>query len=536
MNTDRIALRPRTRALIAALGMIVLSACSRLEYVKVPTPTQYAVWNDELQKKADSMKGVRYYLPRPFLVLKQSTPVAQRTALVSFHWDASSGAYLLDLPAANTHWVAKIAPTKLSITQALASTLSTRAPAVVGGAARGSNQGATSEAAADAGTAAANAAAGSLTGPNTAPAAPSTPSELHASTGYINGTDPVTRLGDRFDIVYLPDFEEQYVIQPHAGLGKAEIETRLRNGWAAETFSQSVDNSKLIPYVIDQVSKASTAAANIFTTWAPLAAGLPPGSTVPLQALATKGGQQGALSGEEITSAHKLLGEVLVFKIAEVRIAQPGLYPILKPREIRQWLGTQAPSGTDPDLVFDTFVISANTPWVRPDVTFIPCPPFTMVGFNTTTEVFLSPATERIDVASGGNGQTLRNGGDEAGNEIRPAQALTGLRELLFGSSNPATQELWNGKYSSIDLAGSDVSAADDPKFQTEVAVKLKGAPPTQADAEALMQLLVARAKANRKDLKGCQASVAAETTPQVAIIRFPDPPPTVYGALRGDS
>jgi hypothetical protein len=40
------------------------------------------------------------------------------------------------------------------------------------------------------------------------------PTELTPKTGFINDTDPVTKLSALMDIVYLPDFEEQFVIQP----------------------------------------------------------------------------------------------------------------------------------------------------------------------------------------------------------------------------------------------------------------------------------------------------------------------------------
>lgn len=72
------------------------------------------------------------------------------------------------------------------------------------------------------------------------------------------------------------------VIHPRSGsTGQAEIGAKPRDGWAAETFEQSTDNSQLIPDVIRQVESASDAAARITTTWLPTAvAGLPPGTTL----------------------------------------------------------------------------------------------------------------------------------------------------------------------------------------------------------------------------------------------------------------
>ena len=230
------------------------------------------------------------------------------------------------------------------------------------------------------------------------------PSELTARTGFISDTDPVTRLGNLMDVVYLPDFEEQYVIKPRIGIGQADIETRLRNGWAAEVFSQQVDNSNLIPYLIRQVESASEAAAGIATTWMPVAAGLPPG-TSPANlaeiAAAVTGEEESSLAGIQPVDAANILGQVILFKIAEVKMAQPGVYPILKPREINQWLKTSVQiSDLDSQATFELYLKQNNLPWIRPDMVFIPAPPFTMIGFNVTTDAFLMPATERLEVVS----------------------------------------------------------------------------------------------------------------------------------------
>jgi len=58
-----------------AIGACVLTSCANVKVRKVPTPTQYSVWTDEMQRKADSMEGFRFYLPRPFLNVFESFPV-----------------------------------------------------------------------------------------------------------------------------------------------------------------------------------------------------------------------------------------------------------------------------------------------------------------------------------------------------------------------------------------------------------------------------------------------------------------------------
>lgn len=402
-----------------AILAFVTGGCARLDYKKVPTPTQYDNWNDEHQKLADSMKGVRYYLPRPFLHLKLSTPVAQRVALVSFA--LKDGKYELELPQDAPIWLKRAAPRQISITQALAASLATEARSGTdvnqqSGTAGGQTDAIPAEPSG---------------GPNTIPGTNRPPSELHARTGFINEKDAITRLGERMDIVYLPDFEEQYVITPRIGLGTADIETRLRNGWAAEVFSQKVDNSNLIPYVIDQVERASEAAAGIFTTWAPVAAGLPPGTS---PASVSEIVEQSVKAGGAQGDAKNVLGEVLIFKIAEVKIAQPGVYPILKPREIMHWLKFDGIlDANDPDANLESLLNNAQTPWIRPEMAFIPCPPFTMIGFNVTTDVFLSPATERVVVAAP-NRAERDSRANARGQTITIEEAIAQIKTKLEGA------------------------------------------------------------------------------------------------------
>jgi hypothetical protein len=118
------------RRAFAAAGLVFLApGCAHLDYVKVPTPTQYDAWTDDDQRKADDMEGVRYYLPRPFLHLKQSVPVSQRVAFVSFRYRPADEAarteagYYLELPDEAPFWLQRVAPERISVTQALAAVL-----------------------------------------------------------------------------------------------------------------------------------------------------------------------------------------------------------------------------------------------------------------------------------------------------------------------------------------------------------------------------------------------------------------------------
>ena len=115
------------RFLISALVFLIaaINGCARLDYVKVPTPTQYEIWTDKQQKRADNIKGVRYYLPRPFLHLKQSVPVAQRVAFISFGFETrtvnnvTEQGYYLQMPDNPPTWLKRLAPEKISVSHRL---------------------------------------------------------------------------------------------------------------------------------------------------------------------------------------------------------------------------------------------------------------------------------------------------------------------------------------------------------------------------------------------------------------------------------
>jgi len=375
---------------------LAAGSCARMDYVKIPTPTQYEVWTDAMQKKADAIEGVRYYLPRPFLHLKEPVPVAQRTALVSFvlepeQRDASGkvvtfARYKLDLPVDAPAWVKRVAPAYISPAMARS----------VLGTAGSTGDG--------------QAQSGAPEEPDQ-PAPPSAgdkpPSELKARVGYVNETDPVTKLGPLMDVVYLPDFEEQVAIRPRGGLGKTDVEARLRNGWAAEVFAEKTDNSNLIPYVLDMVEKASGTATRGAANVAKMMAtgGIPvPG----LGDLASQAQSGAPITGDE---AEKSLGAALIFRLTEIRTGQPGIYPIIKPREMVYWLkqwspdrgvASEASDSPDMDRNFARMLSDRDLAFIRPEVAYVPCPPFTVVGFNATSEVFLLPLTGTMPAESPG--------------------------------------------------------------------------------------------------------------------------------------
>jgi hypothetical protein len=153
--------------------------------------------------------------------------------------------------------------------------------------------------------------------PSSASETTSEPEQTHASfvTSGDPTTDPLKKVNDYFDVLYLPDFDEQYAIRVSGSLGKADLKVGLENGWMVENAQAEVDNTALgkfiysnIQKVLDLGQKAAESALN------PVAA-LPGGS-----ALARNSAAENA---------------TVVLRIRFAEEAEPGLYPILKPAEAR---------------------------------------------------------------------------------------------------------------------------------------------------------------------------------------------------------
>jgi hypothetical protein len=59
----------------AVLIALLAGGCASVSVRKVPTPTQYNTWTDAQQREADSIDGLRFYMPRPFINVFESFPV-----------------------------------------------------------------------------------------------------------------------------------------------------------------------------------------------------------------------------------------------------------------------------------------------------------------------------------------------------------------------------------------------------------------------------------------------------------------------------
>lgn len=138
----------------------------------------------------------------------------------------------------------------------------------------------------------------------------STASRLHASGNPA--TEPILAINALFDVVMLPDFDQQYAVRVSAGLGSAELQVALENGWMLEELGVELDNSALGELVYESVGKVVDLGVSAAS------AGLTPAAAVAAVA-----------EGFETQSAAAPPPVLLHLRV--VTEALPGLYPLLKP-------------------------------------------------------------------------------------------------------------------------------------------------------------------------------------------------------------
>ena len=303
------------------LVALAIAGCSTVTVEKVPTPTQYVVWTDRMQAEADDMEGLRFYLPRPFVNVFESFPLRTdiylaegvvsadgRFVVVRRVWDENgnpkypAGLYEgLEIKTKNI--------STESVTQIQAGTGDAQAREDLG----------------DDQTAAPL--------PGIVPQ-PTTPSQQTTQAPTGRNKRGVTNdnvayayqpMRGNMDIVYLPDFDEQYVVSSSAGFGDAEFQLNLGQGWSLQGFNSLADNSMLnerIFNIIDSASQAAQTAAFATADLPPVQAQLPGTTAIAPQ------------SGTEDSSFVE--GSPVSLKIVVIHYAAKGLYPVIKPRELQQ--------------------------------------------------------------------------------------------------------------------------------------------------------------------------------------------------------
>jgi hypothetical protein len=394
----------RQHALILVLSL-GLSSCADFGIRKVPQRGDYQAWDDTRQEQVDAMSGFRFYLRRPFVAVHTPFPVSSTTFVLGGHVSADGLWVSIDMSNAPTApeseawkkvlkfvgWTAdgggaaRVAAAKVLL----------RDPAPAGGKQPAGAQGAEPE-----------------------PVAETEPSGGVGSYKVRTELDGLSVIPFRkyFDITYLPDHDEQYVIDAAENFGNVSVDLTWGPGNSLLSMDATVDNSALVAPLLNAYQGLVKAAGQaVISRINPVAA------------------VQGAVAqGAEGESRIAEGGTPVTVIVHVVRFAAPGLYPILKPKELQQ---------------------RQDRRWTsEPDVVVVGQPPAPCVAYGVYEEIFVEAAlatpaarfigTRFADEAGGrplvteraGDGQKSGSGKskDEILSEFNERFSLTSYKILSF--------------------------------------------------------------------------------------------------------
>ena len=238
------------------------------------------------------------------------------------------------------------------------------------------------------------------------------------------------------DIVYLQDFEEEFVVQVKQRLGNASAQLALGQGWSLQGLDARVDNDAITRRLFALYDESIKIALQLGKT----ALGIP----------GVPGGVQAA---KDLGTADQLpTGTNVTIKVTVVRMVAPGIYPILKPAEGK-------------------YVIEhlAQLRQMMPELDrrlLIPVYPMTNVAFNTYESVVLEAAPavgdsplrlqQYIDTTSqtpSGNGTP-----DGAATNLQDQSARTGLEAAIAGDlSNQDSAHTYKVTISAVSSADGTI-------------------------------------------------------------------------------
>jgi hypothetical protein len=153
-------------------------------------------------------------------------------------------------------------------------------------------------------------------------------------------------------------------------LGNAGVIINTGQGWSLQGLDAKIDNSAVVKPLLDFYSGILAALQKLATAkiQAPLAL---------LSAGAGTGPQAAAVAGDKTAKAEFPAGTPVTVKVTKVRIVAPGLYPILKPKEIA----------------------SVTLTTEEQKRILMPKPPYTNIAFNTYDVIVIEAARSTGDSA-----------------------------------------------------------------------------------------------------------------------------------------
>ncbi len=316
---------------LLAVVSAAVTSCSSVSIIKVTDATQQP-------------EGIPFYLPRPYVQVFEPFVIGSKAYLVSGKL-SPDGKYLLIDNVTDQGSLDGLFRSDLKREQSPMVPVNIirrpdTAPALTGGAQGETETPAAAEAPA-----------------STEPKDAQPVGNFNVSVTNTSSLFPPT-LGRRFfDVVWMPDFDEKYVVQGKPGLGNANIGVTMTQGWGLYGLDARLDNSAVVKPLLDFYSTGLDALSKLAKS-----------KIFPAGEL-TDRGAQGAIETAELPP-----GARLTIKVTRVQVVAPGLYPVLKPKEVSS-VGESASSNAR-DLV----------------TRHLPQRPYTNIAFNTYEVVVVEAA------------------------------------------------------------------------------------------------------------------------------------------------
>lgn len=348
---------PRILATLAAVGLV---GCAGVTVRRVP------------RDGGDEILGFRYYLPRPHLAVKAPFPVAGGDFLVR-------GKLVEDRVELEGSALAELKSVGINLASMPLDQLRVRARRDSGGSLV--RHGDTKE---DEGN----------------EKSETTPDADAKKVTVESSGEPLVRVAELYDIVYLPDLDQQYAIDVSAGMGAASTQFAFEHGWMLKSVALDIDNSQVGKTLAETVSKLVSTA-----------------TTVALQATAP--GTTAAKVIEALVKQGKERPKTVLVRVRYAVEALPGVYPFLNREEAK-------------DL----------SP--KPGV-YMPIWPVTRVAFNVRTTTVLEVVDLRMPQANGqeeSRGTGLSSSDMEKVTKAAESTEKGEGKKILGASYNPKSRTL----------------------------------------------------------------------------------------------
>ena len=337
------------------VGLVVLSCmgCAETQIRKIPNRSDYSSWSDEDQRRVDSMCGLRFYRRRPYVVVKRTFPVKADTFLVDGIVSADGKLARVTADLSDPRFSLLRHANVVSETGEMPLRRVWRPDAAAGAP--------TPHADTEPGAGGAGGGGGGQTLPAGAARGPDTArgvSDLRLTTdlaaiGYKD-------LQDYFGVLYLPDFEEEYVIDVRNNLGVSDVSVGKGPGEDLLSLGVSIDNSAIVGPILDAYSSLLTSGIGKLKT----AMGLPT--------------TEGVAVPEAHASAESdvlRMGAHVTFRVHVVSMANPGMYPVLKASEMLDRRGQV-------HKVKDAAACGVGPCDLDPATHVVPCWPYSRIAYQ----------------------------------------------------------------------------------------------------------------------------------------------------------